>query len=618
MKNSSNANKEGGARPLLVYDADCAFCTRWIERWKVETKGRVDFEPYQTAAARFPQVSEKEFQKSVYLFQPDYNSRAAEAVFRTLAYEPRRRWMLWAYHRLPGFRAVSETFYALVAANRVFFSQLTIFLWGRDLRPATYTISQNIFLKCLAGIYAIAFASLFIQIPGLYGASGICPAGEFLQAVSRYAGNGWSKFWLVPSLAWLNPGAPFLQGICAAGILFAAMVLMGRWVRFSLFALWFLYLSLCAVGQDFLSFQWDMLLLETGFIAMLWAPPAAPFARILLVLLNFKLLFSSGMVKLASGDPAWRNLTALDYHYWTQPLPNPVSWFAAQLPSGFHRVCTAAMLAVELAAPFLLFLPRNLKKWGIAALLALQAAIFATGNYCFFNLLAAALCLPSIDDALWPKRMRRPSVPEKKPFIGIRAAGFAMAFVFCFISSTQIAGLFRIRLPWSDPAFRISRAAAPFNLVNSYGLFAVMTQQRREIFVEGSYDGKQWFEYEFKYKPGNVDGFLPVAAPHQPRLDWQMWFAALGRAESNRWFMNFCLRLLEGSPDVLRLLKTNPFPGKPPRFIRAVSYQYRFTGWAGFRKTGAWWKREYEGLYLPPMSLKAGSGDSGNADDKRV
>jgi lipase maturation factor 1 len=387
--------------------------------------------------------------------------------------------------------------------------------------------------------------------------------------------------------------------------------------------LWLLYLSLATVGRDFLGFQWDNLLLEAGFLAIFFAPlqilprssRAAPPSRIILWLLRLllcKLMFSSGCVKLFSGDPNWRNLTALTFHYQTQPLPTWIGWYASQLPLAFQKFSCAVMFAIELGAPFLIFAPRRIRFFGGAAIVFLQILIMLTGNYTFFNLLTLALCLLLLDDFVLSK-----FVPQKlcgrlsinHQLSGIRKRRWpgvitiSIAAVVLVVSLFQMISMFGVRSGLLAPVAALDGWLRPLRSVNRYGLFAVMTGTRNEIIVEGSDDGVRWRPYEFKYKPGDVNQKPKFIEPFQPRLDWQMWFAALGNYQQNPWFENFCRRLLQGSPEVLALLDKNPFPKQPPRYLRAEFYDYRFTSAAERHATGAWWRREFVGEYLPPVSL---------------
>jgi hypothetical protein len=390
----------------------------------------------------------------------------------------------------------------------------------------------------------------------------------------------------------LNPGDAFLHFLCAGGALAALLVVLGLVPAPALLVCWIFSLSLSVAGQTFLEFQWDLLLLEAGFLGIWLAPPRRwrlgavldpPWAaRALLWWLLFRLMFSSGFVKLASGDPNWRNLTALTYHYWTQPLPPWTAWFAAQLPLSFHKLSCFVLLAIELAAPFLIIAPRLLRLVSCAAMAGLQLIIAGTGNYAFFNLLTLALCVLLVDDASFPRALRDRAARDPRASLG-RWPALVLAPVLglvLIVSVMLFAGTLRLRLPWPGAAVSLARATLPFRSVGTYGLFMVMTTSRPEIVVEGSDDGVSWLAYEFRWKPGETTRRPRFVAPHQPRLDWQMWFAALGTCEENPWFVAFLDRLLEGSPAVERLLLRNPFPKHPPRYIRAVLYDYRFQAWS--------------------------------------
>ena len=522
-----------------------------------------------------------------------------------------------------------------------------------------------VFLRSLGVIYLIAFVSLWVQIIGLVGSDGILPAKPAMDAMRQTADAqhlGLGRYHLVPTLCWFKATDGFLEFQCAAGATLAVLLIIGFAPAPCLFLLWLIYLSLATVGREFLSFQWDNLLLETGFLAIFLAPlqlwprlsRAAPPSRLVLWLLRwllFKLMFQSGCVKLLSGDPAWRNLTALTFHYETQPLPTWIGWYAHQLPVWAQKASALAMFGIELFVPFLIFAPRRPRRFACLVLVLFQALILLTGNYCFFNLLTIALCLLLLDDAalqaLLPPRLRNSLFLEKAEITGRQCNAslpdihdsqssspdhespaplptpqlparsprkprhwpvqitVPLACIALATSLMQFSGMFRVPIPWPRPMVGLYAWLAPFRSFNNYGLFAVMTTSRPEIIIEGSNDGVAWLPYEFKYKPGDVKRRPRFVAPHQPRLDWQMWFAALGNYRQNPWLINFCLRLLEGSRPVLALLEHNPFPHAPPRYIRAVVCDYHFTDLAARRRTGAWWSGEEKGLYLPPLSLPA-------------
>ena len=634
-------------KPLMVFDGDCNFCTLWVRRWQQMTGDRVDYLPAQdpSIATRFPEIPREQFDTAVQLIETDGSVYSgAEAVFRTLAHGPNRQWPLRTYDNSSAFADVTEWAYRLVAQNRKFFSLLTRWFWGRHVEQPTHFLTRWIFLRALGVVYLIAFVSLWTQVSGLIGHNGILPTDQFMSAVGQQCdlqGIGLDRFRLLPTLCWFNSSDGFLHVQCAAGAGLAILLIVGIAPAPCLALLWLLYLSLVTVGRDFLGFQWDNLLLEAGLLAIFFAPlqlvarasrPCVSLASVkpnqkkltgetpvplpilwLLRLLLFKLMFSSGCVKLLSGDPNWRNLTALTFHYQTQPLPTFIGWYANQLPLWFQKASCVAMFCIELGAPFLIFAPRRLRFCGGAAIAFLQILILLTGNYTFFNLLTLALCLLLLDDfalaKFAPARFHPAFAPVTRhpspvtPWRWPRFITVPLASVVIVLSLFQMGLMFGVRPVWLFPVAVADEWLAPFRSFNGYGLFAVMTTDRREIIVEGSNDGVNWLPYEFKYKPGNVDRRPVFVAPHQPRLDWQMWFAALGDARQNPWFMNFCDRLLQGSPEVLALLDKNPFPNHPPRYIRAEFYEYRFTNFAERRATGAWWQRELLGEYLPPISL---------------
>jgi hypothetical protein len=302
-------------------------------------------------------------------------------------------------------------------------------------------------------------------------------------------------------------------------------------------------------------------------------------------------MFESGSVKLLSGDRTWRSLTALDFHFQTQPIPTPLAWYAHQPPAWFHHFAAGVTLGIEILIPFLIFAPRRLRHFAFGCLVGLQILILLTGNYAFFNLLALALCLFLLDD----RDLRFSGKPKRIPRFG-RATAAAVFVAIFSLSSYEMLMQFGIFPPLGNPV-------ASFGIANNYGLFAVMTTTRPEIIVEGSNDGSRWVAYEFPYKAGDVYRRPPWVAPHQPRLDWQMWFAALGSYRENAWFINFLARLLQGSPEVLGLLARNPFPAAPPRYVRALLYTYKFTDAKTRNDTGAWWSRELLGTYVRPISL---------------
>nr|XP_014336168.1 PREDICTED: lipase maturation factor 2 isoform X2 [Bos mutus] len=569
-----------------------------------------------------------------------------------------------------------------------------------------------------------AFASLYTQIPGLYGPEGILPARRTL----RPQGKGrWQQLWETPTLLWEAPllGLDTAQGLellSLLGTVLALGALLTRQLRHPLvyLLLWAAYLSVCQVGQVFLYFQWDSLLLETGFLAVLVAPlglppnhKQAPQGRPggvspheglpfwLVRWLLFRLMFASGVVKLTSRCPAWWGLTALTYHYETQCLPTPAAWFAHHLPVWLHKLSVVATFLIEIAVPPLFFAPvRRLRLAAFYSQVLLQVLIILTGNYNFFNLLTLVLTTALLDDthlAAKSSTSRRKRMPSSWPkallamltlllelaVYGLLACGVVHYFglevdweqhvvrsrtTFTFhqlsqwlktvtlptmwlgaaslawelltalwrwvqvrgslrklcaavqlsVFGTATVALFLISLvPYSymEPsshgrlwtgAHRLFSTVEHLQLANSYGLFRRMTGLggRPEVVLEGSYDGHQWTEIEFMYKPGNLSRPPPIVVPHQPRLDWQMWFAALGPHTHSPWFTSLVLRLLQGKEPVIRLVQNHvpsyPFHQQPPTYVRAQLYKYWFSHpW----EQGQWWRRQWVEEFFPSVSL---------------
>lgn len=477
-----------------------------------------------------------------------------------------------------------------------------------------FGIGAWLFLRSLAVIHVIAFASAWTQIAGLIGPHGILPAGQLFAAVHQQWGA--AGYWQLPSLCWIFGTGWFLHGMCAAGIVLALLLFAGIAPALCLGLLWADYLSLACAGQIFFDFQWDALLLEATFLSVFLAPwglrpgwrqsepPRA--ARWILGWLLFRLMFFSGFVKLAGGDQLWRHLDALRIHYETQPLPTLLAWYAHQLPAWFQRFSCAVMFVVELALPFCLFCPRRLRHAAVLAIIVFQVLIELTGNYTFFNLLTISLCFLYLDDAWWAglrSGRGRPFAEEARAILpDWLLRGIATAVIV--ITSLEAVADFDAPISELPAVASLIAAVAPFRSLNNYGLFAQMTRSRPELIFQGSDDGRDWRSYELPHKPGDPGRRPDFVAPHQPRLDWQLWFAALGLPRQNRWVFPLCDHLLRGTPEVLALFAANPFPQHPPRLVRVVRYDYHFTRAAERARTGNWWTRDVVDFYVPAISLK--------------
>ena len=528
-------------------------------------------------------------------------------MFRLYALAGEKRWLSWMYEEMPTFAAVTEGAYAIVARHRGAAAVATRLLWGSVVERPRYRRMQAIFLRGLGVVYLVAFWSLAVQVDGLIGSRGILPAGEFLRTIGPALGE--QAYWQLPTLLWLDSSDRALHVLSWGGVVVSGLVVAGVFPGPCLALLWMAYLSLMVVGQPFLGYQWDVLLLEAGLLGILFAPWNAwigwarwePSTVVLWLIrwLVFRVMFLSGVVKLTSGDPTWRAWEALRYHYETQPLPTWTSWYLHQAPGWFHAASVGFMFWAELIAPFFVFGPRRVRMVGFWSLVLLQVLIAATGNYGFFNLLSIVLCLTLVEDRDWGRRYADGDALPPRRWWHRAALAAAGAII---VTVTTMEGLDRAgsTIVYPAPLEAVRRWVAPLHSMNAYGLFAVMTTERPEIIVEGSEDGATWKPYTFRWKPGDLDRRPRFTTPHMPRLDWQMWFAALaGDCRSQGWFLAFERRLLEGSPEVLGLLRDNPFPHKPPRYVRARLFLYRFTG----RGAEAWWQREEVGMFCPPAEL---------------
>ena len=465
-----------------------------------------------------------------------------------------------------------------------------------------YRLVSVVFLRLLGVIYLIAFASIALQVEALAGSQGILPISErLLEFTTSY---GYDRYLRLPTLFWLNASDNALNGAAIAGCIAALFIIFQRFSRAALVVAYLFYLSLFYACYPFLNFQWDALLLEAGFLAIFLTPRS----RVVILLfrwLLFRLRFMSGISKLSSGDLQWANLTALDTYFEVQPLPNPIAWYMHQLPEWLLRFGTFATLAIEIVVPFMMFLPR---RWRFAAAwitIFWQVLIILTSNHNWINFLTIILCLFLFDDKalrrVIPARLqtsldwRETAVVRTHP-VKQYAIGLLAAFILSIgtLKTYEVATGQRIS-GWIGDTMRLSSA---YSITNAYHVFPTMTTRRIELEVLGSHDGLDWQAYQFKYKPDQLDERPQFIIPHQPRLDWQMWFVTL-HPRHVPWFGYFLEALLENSPTVTSLLQYNPFAEEPPRFIRVVAWQYHFTDRAEREQTGNWWRREFLGPFTP-------------------
>ena len=470
--------------------------------------------------------------------------------------------------------------------------------------------ARFIFLRALGLIFFSAFYSLAFQIYGLVGAHGILPAHTYLDSVSNALGQ-FERFWYAPTLLWLGPGDMGLRVIVAAGLVVSLLLTFNVRPRLMAGLSTVLFLSCIAVLQDFSSYQSDGMLMEAGFISLFYAPrgtlpglgafdPPSRFSRFMLEWEWFRIYFESGVVKLASGDPHWRNLTAMDEYYQNGPLPSWIGWYVQHFPHWFHAATVLVILFVELVLVWFVFGNRRLRIVCFLVATALQIGIIATANYAFLNYLVLALGVLLLDDRVFG-RIRLPVVASNEPanttWIVIRKRVEAVLLGFALYAT--IAAFFE-----AGPSSVLTlpaRVLDPFRIANSYGLFAIMTQGRYEIEFQGSSDGQTWLVYRFRYKPQDVRERPGFFAPYQPRFEWNLWFASLDPWSASPWVIATEQRLVEGSPGVLALFRDDPFKGRPPKVVRTIRWQYWFTDMQTMLRTGEWWRRRQIGPFAPPV-----------------
>jgi len=494
----------------------------------------------------------------------------------------------------------------------------------------SFWLTRFVILRLLGFVYFFAFLSAALQIVPLVGADGLLPARGFLDRVAGQLGGAGAGFLRLPSLFWIDVSDGWLLAAAWIGVALSLIVLLGYANALLMAILWALYFSFVSVGQDWYGYGWEIQLLETGAIAIFLCPlldgrpfprTPPPFAAILLLRwLAFRIYVGAGLIKMR-GDECWRDLTCLVHHYETQPIPNPLSRFYHFRPLWFHQGGALYNHFVELLCPWMLFAPRVARLAAASFMVVFQGILISSGNLSFLNYLTIVPILAAFDDGVLRRLLPRflvrraeaaaaamvpaapvPAAPlPRRP--GERAAwGYAVVVavlsvptVLNLVSSTQIMNTSFDRL----------------HLVNTYGAFGSVGAVRREIVFEGTDDAAvsaatTWKEYDFWCKPGTPTRRPCVIAPFQPRLDWQIWFAAMSRPERYPWTVHLVAKLLKNDPGALSLLSTNPFPGRPPRFVRAAYYRYEFA--PPGNPEGAWWSRQYLGEWLPPLS----------ADDSRL
>ena len=476
-------------------------------------------------------------------------------------------------------------------------------LFGGDPK-APYWLTRWLLQRSLAGIYLVAFLVAANQFRALLGTRGLTPAPYFLANVS---------FSQSPSVFFLHYSDAFASALSWVGVGLAALALTGVSERFGTpvsmvvwFSMWLLYLSFVNVGQTWYSFGWESLLLEAGFLAIfLGARDVAPPAIVIWMYrwLVFRLMFGAGMIKLR-GDPCWRDLTCLVYHYQSQPIPNPLSWYFHRLPLVIHKAGVLFNHFAELIAPFGALLPQPLRVVRIGAglvIVAFQFMLILSGNLSWLNWLTIVVAISCFDDGFLARIL--PVHPAT-----VEPAALPHQVALGLLTLLVVALSIRPALNLVSRQQMMNASFEPLHLVNTYGAFGSVSRDRFEVIMEGTADSvptaaSTWKEYEFRAKPGDVSRGAPIVAPYHLRLDWLMWFAALSQSFASPWFAPLAARLLQNDRATLSLMSRNPFPDAPPRWVRARLYQYWFTSSEERRKTGNRWRRELVGEYMRPISL---------------
>jgi hypothetical protein len=466
---------------------------------------------------------------------------------------------------------------------------------------ATYWYSRFVFERGLALVYLVAFLAAAFQFVPLVGERGLLPVSRFTSAV---------PFKASPSLFFIWQSDLIFRAAAWTGAALAGLILIGipqrggaAGVAIAWALLWVLYLSFVNVGQTFYGFGWESLLLEAGFLAIFLggrATPPSTWMTWLWAWLLFRVMFGAGLIKLR-GDPCWRDLSCLDHYFETQPMPNPLSWYFHWMPAAVHRAGVAFNHVVELMVPFFYFTPAPLSSIAAMVTIVFQLVLIASGNLSWLNWLTLVLCLPLIDDRFWSW------LPVTPPALDAPTAAYRLA-VAALVGCVAILSI-RPALNLYSRTQMMNFSFNPLHIVNTYGAFGTITRTRYEIVIEGTDEttitpATRWREYEFKGKPGDPSRLPPQVAPYHLRLDWLMWFAAMSPAPRDQWMVTLVARLLEGDREVATLFRTTPFPDRPPAFVRARYYRYRFTTPAERARGGGWWARDLAGEFLPAVSLK--------------
>jgi len=474
------------------------------------------------------------------------------------------------------------------------------------LKFESYELTRTILVRGLAFIAMFGFLILAFQGPGLLGSGGLTP-------VSQYLARSGLSFFDAPSLFWLTGASDrMIQVVAWVGVGLSVLILLGLVSRGGTVVaglgwalLWVMYLSFVNVGQHWYAFGWEMLILEAMVLATFLGGRNSQAPGLMIVLfrwLLFRLMVGAGLIKIRN-DGCWLDLTCMYYHYETQPLPGPLSWFFHQLPAWVDQAGVVFNHIVELIAPFFFFGPRKARLAAGVLSILLQVMLLMSGNFTWLNALTVVLSFACFDDRFLRRwQFSKPETQDVAPIKRIHRWSILVVVGLTLGLSVQPV------LNLISREQTMNRSYNSVHFVNTYGAFGSITKDRREIVVSGTLDSvispqTQWFEYEFKAKPGEPSHQPPQVTPYHYKLDWQMWFAAFREYAADEWFIQLMGRLLEGGEEVLGLMQFNPFPARPPNFIKADLYRYRFTTSDERRQSGRWWDRTYLKPYLPPVHL---------------
>ena len=606
--------REGAAGPVLVYDGHCALCRREAARLQRIAGDAMALESFGDPGVfdRHPELSRDDCLRELKLIHADGRVEGgAGAVASVLAMSGRTRW-LGALLAAPEIRGGAARVYGWVVQRRerrqpddgcaeggcarhraeAAASADT----GADFRP-----TARLFLRALGVVYLVAFGSLAVQAHLLLGSDGLLPVRDFLAAQPQ---EGMARLWRLPTLFWFWNSDEVVRGGTIVGLALALGLILGLIPKLCVVGLWVLFLSYVTAGRDFFWFQWDSLLLETSALALLLparaAVPPHPWVIFLFQWLVFRLLFESGLAKVQQGAQSWVPLMAMAWYYETAPLPSIGGWFAHQMPLWAHRLTAAATLLGELLVPLLVWARGRALRWtAFVLIVGFQVTIAATANYGYFNLLSAVLALFLLDgrDLRWLPGwlVGRPAAPAARrrwrPLVALAAAAIFLLTVLEFMVLIAAPGV------GSSPFLvAVRQATQPFRLANKYHLFAHIDPRRIEAEIEWTADGQEWRPYQLHYKPGPVDRPPPIVAPHQPRLDFQLWFFTMGRDGSEHPYFNTLVSRLCAQPESVRPWFTPAsFPDRPPLIVRVAYVRYRMTDRAVLAQEGRYWSRETVG-----------------------